>query len=74
MEILEIGIVGILASGLIQLIKNTFGAGSMKAKMITIGVSLVAGGAIYFFSGTPQWMAFLGVLATASTVYAFIIK
>lgn len=74
MELLEIGIVGILASGLIQTIKNTFGTSSNKTKLVTVAVALLGGAVIYFFSGTEYWQSALGVLTTASAVYAFLIK
>jgi hypothetical protein len=74
MDILEVLIVGAVASLIIDIIKKQWGTESLTTKIITIGLSLIAGLMIFLFEDTPLWSNFLGVLATASTVYAFILK
>lgn len=74
MEILEIAIVGTILSGAIQIIKNTYGTSGATTKALTVGLAVAFGAAVYFLSGTELWTSILGVLGTASTVYAFLIK
>lgn len=71
---LEIGIVGTGLSFVIETIKTKFGPGSTATKGITIGLAIAVGAGIYFLSGTAIWLAIVGVLASASTVYAFFFK
>jgi hypothetical protein len=71
---LSILIVGILASLLIEAINKVWGLNSPKAKVVTIGVSIVFGGLYYFLKDTIWWQTILGVLGTASTIYAFFLK
>ncbi len=71
---LQIGIVGTALSFLIQWIKIKFGTDSMKTKGITILLSVFLGAVIYFLAGTTIWLAIVGVLTTASTVFAFFLK
>lgn len=72
--LLQISIVGVLLSAIMEAIKAKFGPTSTTTKMVTIGLALALGAGIFFFSGTPIWIAFVGVLGVASTVYAFLLK
>lgn len=74
MEILEIAIVGTALSFLIQFIKGLFGTESNTTKWLTLLLSVILGAGIFFFSGTAFWQASIGVLAAASTVYAFLLE
>lgn len=74
MGILEVSIVGLLLSLFIQWIKDKLGTDSLGTKLITVGLALVVGGLIYFFQNTAYWETAIGVLAAASTVYAFFLK
>jgi hypothetical protein len=74
MGILEIALVGVALSAIIEVVKNKFGTEGYITKAITIGLALLIGGIIYFLQDTAFWETFLGVLATASTVYAFLLK
>lgn len=74
MGILEIAIIGALLSGVVQIIKKKWGTDGNTTKMITVGLALVMGAAIYFLQDTAFWANFLGVLAASSTVYAFLLK
>lgn len=71
---LEISIVGTGLSFVIEAIKNKFGPGSTATKGITVALAIAVGAGIYFLSGTAIWIAMVGVLAAASTVYAFFFK
>lgn len=73
-DFLGIAIVGVFASLIIEWINNISGANSTIAKAITVGVSVVLGAIYFFFGDTAVWQSILGVLATASTVYAFLLK
>ena len=74
-QFLQIAIVGVVTSGIVQLIKNKFGTSSNGTKALVIGLSLVFGIGIYFLQQNVElYQAVLGILATASTVYAFVVK
>lgn len=73
-QVANIGIVGSAVSIVMKLIKDRFGTRSHLSKIITISLALFGGVFIYFFSTTPYWVAFLGILGTASTIYSLIIK
>lgn len=69
---LGIAIVGTALSIALEWITKSFGA--TGSKLITVGLSILVGGVYYFLSSTPWWGSILGVLGTASTVYALFIK
>jgi hypothetical protein len=71
---LEISIVGTILSFAVEAIKTKYGTSSFATKGITIGLAGVIGAAVFFLSGTAIWVSILGVLAAASTVYAFFLK
>lgn len=69
-QFLSIGIVGASLSFLVQWLQNKFGVEGSETKVIAIVGSTILGGVIWFLSTTPIWATILGVLASASTVYA----
>ncbi len=71
---LSIAIVGVFASILIEATNKIFGLGSTGAKSATILVSIILGGFYTLFQDTTWWTTMLGVLGSASTVYAFFFK
>ncbi len=73
-EFLGIAVVGVALSIVIQKLKDTFGCNSFEAKILTVTLSLVVGGAYYFLRQTVYWATVLAVLTTASTFYAFFLK
>lgn len=73
-DFLGIAIVGAGLSAVIQYIKAVFGPSSNQTKLITLGLAIVLGGAYYLLRDTSMWQSILGILAAASTVYAFFIK
>ena len=52
----------------------TLGTSGMTTKAITVGLALVVGMTIYFLKDTSYWETIIGVLGSASVVYAFFIK
>lgn len=71
---LEIGIIGVVASLITEGIKRYFGTTSWGSRAVVVGLSLLFGAGYWFLKDTSLWTSFLGILATASTVYAFLIK
>jgi hypothetical protein len=73
-EILSLSIVGAIVSFFIEFIKNKFGANSNVVKVITLTVSLVAGGLYYFLSDTAFLVAVFGILGSASIIWGYFLK
>lgn len=71
---LEISLVGVAASLLIEVINRWLGLDSIKAKILTVAASAFAGGIYVAFKDTLWWATMLEVLMAASTVYAFFLK
>jgi len=74
MEILEIAIIGTLASLFMQIVKKQYGPTSLTSKIIIVVVSIILGAGYVFLKGTPMFQTVLGILASASTFYAFFLK
>ena len=66
---LQIGIVGVLASLLVEWLMED---SKIDGRYVAVIVSLLFGGTYWLFSDTAIWQSVLGVLGAASTVYAFI--
>ncbi len=73
-EFLQIGIVGVALSFVVQYIKTRYGFESMTTKALTILLSLALGAGVYFLFGTPIWTSIVGVLTAATLFYSFIMK
>jgi len=73
-DFLSIAVVGSALAMAIQFIKSKFGLDSIKTKALTLGLAVILGGGYYFLSQTPWWQTILGVLASASTFWAFFLK
>lgn len=71
---LQIGIVGIGLSALIEVIQGKFGTGSLFTKAITIVLSVALGSAWFFLQGTPLLETIIGILGVATVFYAFFLK
>ena len=69
-----IAIVGVIASLIIEFINRAFTTDSTMSKAVTVGISIIIGVIYFFLSNTVIWQPILGILATASTVYAFFLK
>jgi hypothetical protein len=73
-DFIGIGIVGVLVSLAIETIQRYAGTDSLKTKWLTVFTACVVGGLYAWLRATAYFEAILGVLAGASTVYAFIFK
>jgi len=71
---LSIAIIGAGLAMVIQFIKNHYGLDTNKTKAMTLALAIVIGAGYYFLSQTIWWQTILGVLASASTVWALLIK
>lgn len=71
---IQIGIVGIALSFLVEAIKLRYGPKSGTTKGITLFLSAILGSLYYFANDTAWWQSFLGILATATFFYEYIIK
>lgn len=71
---LQIGIVGVALSGVIQYIKTKFGTESLTTMAITVVASLAIGGGYFYLQGTDLLDKALEVLASATLAYNFIIN
>lgn len=74
MEILEIAIVGTIASLFMELVKKEFGPTSLTSKFIIVLTSIAFGMGYVFLRGTPIFATILAILGSASTFYAFFLK
>ena len=74
MEILEIAIIGTLASLFMEIVKKQYGPKSLTAKVIVVLVAILLGVGYVYLKGTPLFQTILGILASASTFYAFFLK
>jgi hypothetical protein len=71
-QFLSIGIVGAALSMGIQWLQDKYGVAGKETRLISIGGSVLLGGAVWFLQGTEIWASILGVLGAASTVYAMV--
>lgn len=71
---LSIGIVGAALSMATQWLQDKYGVEGTETKLIALAGSVLLGAAVWFLQGTEIWASILGVLAAASTVYAFVFK
>jgi hypothetical protein len=72
-QLLSIGIVGAIASFIIEVI-TTSKMSSFKKKIIAITSSLAIGTLYYLINGTELFTTILTILGTATLVYDYIIK
>lgn len=71
---LEIGIVGSVVSLVVALIKHYAGTEGYASIAASIGVSLVAAAAFWYFKETAYWESFVQILTFATTIYGIVIK
>jgi len=68
---LQISIIGALLSVGIEWVQARFGTGTMETRVVAVVSSIVLGTIVWFVSKNVEvWEAMLGILASASTVYA----
>lgn len=73
-DFLGIAVVGAGLSLVIDAIKVKLGTTSGATKALTLVLAVIVGALYTFLQSTPYWQSILGVLAAASTVYAFFLK
>ncbi len=73
-ELMGIAIVGVALSLLVNHLKEVFQTSSFGTKLLTLALSVLVGGTYYWVRQTIWWVPTLGVLTSASTVYAFFLK
>lgn len=73
-DFLSIGIVGVALSLVMEWIKAKFETSPFGSKVLVLGLSLAIGAVFYFLNGTVYWQAFIGVLGTATVVWAFLLN
>jgi hypothetical protein len=73
-DFLGITVVGILLSLAVQLLKEKWPAKPVVVKLLTLTFSVLVGGAYWFLRDTPIWPTIIGVLTTASAVWALLLK
>lgn len=66
----SIALVGTIVSTLVEFISRTLKVRGNSAKILTIGLSILLGAGVVYLQSTSFWPTILGVLASASTVYA----
>jgi hypothetical protein len=71
---LDITLIGIIASLIIEGINRLWQFDSLKAKVATIVVSIVLGAFYFFMRNSNVWQDIIGILTTASAIYAFFLK
>ena len=71
-DFLGIALVGVVLSIAFEFIQRRFEMGSTASKTAIVALSVVVGGGYYFVRETSLYEPILGVLASASTVYAFV--
>jgi hypothetical protein len=69
-DFVSIAIVGTALSVFIEIIQSKFGTTSSTTKGITIALSVLVGTLFVLLKDTNVWQTIIGVLASASTVYA----
>jgi len=76
MENIDLGAILIVGSGvsLLQQFVKARSWSSLAKKALVVTLSLASAGIYIMFKETAFWATFVGVLLTASTVYAMVIK
>lgn len=74
-QFMSIGIVGVALSLMLEWAKSQFNLQSVEARMVTILASVMLGTVLWFLNQNAALLqTIMGVLATASMVYAIVIK
>lgn len=73
-QFLQIGIVGVVASIIVEAVTRKFGTSSFAGKLIAVAVSVVMGVFYVLLAGTPIFQTIVAILASASAVYALFFK
>lgn len=71
---LSIGIIGVISSFLINYIKEKWGTTGWGTKAITILLALIVGAGYAWLVQTPYFDTVVGILSSATIVWAFFMK
>lgn len=74
MEILTLGIVGVIVSGLVQVLKNRWATGRDETLLLVAGISVVAGLGYYLVQRADLLEPIMAILGFSTVIYSFIIK
>lgn len=72
-DFLGIAVVGVILSLAVEYIKGKWGSETFASRTIILVSSCVLGALYYWARSTPWWSTALGILASASTFYAWIL-
>lgn len=73
-QFLQIGIVGIALSFVVELIKARFSPESDTTRGLVILLSVALGAGYYFLKDTSLWLPIVGILTTSTTFYALFMR
>jgi hypothetical protein len=73
-DILQISVLGIALSAVMEYIKAKLGTTSLTSKLTVVGLSVVIGAVYYFFRDTNIFATILAILGISSTIYALLLK
>lgn len=73
-QFLSIALVGAIVSAITEYISRKFNVTGNSAKMVTILLSVLLGGAVVYLQQTTLWPSIAGVLGSASAIYALLLK
>lgn len=70
---MEIAIVGVAVSLLVQWLKKQFGTNEYMTLVVVLAISLIAAGVYTYLIAAGYWESVLAVLLTAGSFYTFIL-
>ena len=73
-DFLQITIVGVFLSLVIQIIKTYFDTSSLANRALTLALSVIVGAGYVLLQNTPYFQTVVVVLGVASIVYNYVIK
>ena len=71
---LEMAILGVLATALVQFLKKKFESNKAGTLVILVVISFIISFAVWALQEYNLWQWFLGIMATANLIYAFIVQ
>ena len=74
MDLQTVAILGVIVSLIMAVIKKYVGTKELLSKAIVVALSIIGGAVYWFLKDTASWQMIVGILAVASTVYAFFLK
>ena len=71
---IAVGVVGAALSFVVQVIKTKLNTSPLISKGLTIILAVAVGGIYFWIRSTVWWETILGILASATTVWAFFLR